>query len=835
MFIRDRYLYQSELHCKDIVIFLENHANSSGGGIQALNSFIRLSLRGSLLFMRNCAKEGGAIYLTRNSKITVLSYGEPEYIWSLRIRLINNTASYGGGIFVDDETNSVSCVVSNRSMSSGDECFLQASSLSGVGVRFLVLLLNLNKATKAGADLYGGLLDRCRPSPWNNERKAVSHLLRISNLKSLSSVSSRPVRVCFCKHNKPDCDYNPGPIPVRRGRDFTLQLVALDQVNNTLKATINAYSSDTSGIGQGQYYQTTYEFCTNLTYRIYSKYSSETLTLYADGPCKDAEFSSCSVDVHFLPCDCPTGFMASPSSPSNCICICHKRLRPYLTSCNSSSHLLLRESEAWMSTVRMNESDQSGMAWGYLVYPHCPLDYCISSSTPVYINLSSADGADAQCAFSRAGVLCGACKPTLSLALGSSRCLQCSNKWLALLIPICLMGLILVVSILILNLTVSSGTIISVVFFSNIVISNRAILIPLNKYNFLAMFVSWLSLDLGIETCFANGLDAYTKIWLQFLFPTYIFTLIAMIIIFSQYSQKFSDLLGGHNPIATLATLIWFSNAKFFRTVLSALSFTVLNYPNGTRALLWLQDGNVHYLRGKHIPLFVLSLVILFAAIVYVLVLLSWQWLLCLPKCKIMSWTRNTKLISLMDAHHAPFKDKHRYWPGLLLLISMVQYFISAFNVTRNPDINLFAMIVLVTTLTVYKSAVSGVYKKWPLDCLEVTIQFNLILFASATKYIMDTGGKQAMLANISLSIVFITFILIIGYHILALIFRGNLVKMLNWMKLRSDRSDILISDDLRDAESLQLFEQDQFGDSVQSKTNYVGVTNEPPVSTITY
>ena len=160
-----------------------------------------------------------------------------------------------------------------------------------------------------------------------------------------------------------------------------------------------------------------------------------------------------------------------------------------------------------------------------------------------------------------------------------------------------------------------------------------------------------------------------------------------------------------------------------------------------------------------------------------------------------------------MDAYHAPFKDKHRYWLGLLLLVSMIQYFVSGFTITGNPAISLFSIIILVTTLTVYKSFVFGVYKKWPLDCLETTIQFNLILLASATLYVMNTNGNQAALANISLSIVFITFIFVIGYHLMILIFGDNYRKVFNWLKLRSDHSTDLITNDYREAASLQLFE----------------------------
>lgn len=830
------YLYQSELLCKESVYFIENYANKSGGGMQSLNSFVRLSYRGSLLFMRNHAILGGGVFLTSNSKITVVYLGYTVYIWHLRIRLLNNSADYGGGIFVDDEANSVACAASSLSTpSTGDECFLQTGKLFAKGERFQFLLVRANKAAKAGANIYGGLLDRCRPHPLFSTGRTLKYLQETSNIKNLTSISSKPVKVCFCRGNQYDCEYSPGTLNVNRGRNFKIQVVAMDQVNNTVNATINAYSSGASGIGEGQRNQSAHSTCTDLTYRVYSKYPSETLTLYADGPCNDIGISSLSVRVKFRPCVCPIGFTVSLSL-SICRCECDDLLRPYLASCNSSTQLLLKESTAWISTVAMSSPDSKER--GYLVYPHCPFDYCVSPSTPVSINLNMVGGADAQCAFNRAGVLCGACKLNFSLALGSSRCLKCSNNWLALLVPFSLMGLVLVVFLLALNLTVSSGTITSIVFFSNIVVANRAVLVPLKNYNFLLTLLSWLSLDLGIETCFANNLDAYTKVWLQFIFPAYIFIIILVIIIVSQYSKKFSDLVGGRNPIATL---IWLSNAKLFRTVISAVSCTALDYPNGTQQLVWFPDGNVQYWHGKHIPLFLASLLVLIVAFVYILVILLWQWLLCLPKFMIFRWTRNTKIISLMDAYHAPFKDKHRYWPGLLLLVSMVQYFVSGFTLTGNPAKSLFSIVILVTTLTVYKSSVFGVYKKWPLDYLETSIHFNLILLASATLYVMNTNGNQAALANVSLSIVFITFILVIGYHLVILVPGDHLRKMLSWINSKNDQSDMLINNDYREAESLELFEHcnDGMHSSKESDVEYVGTTNDSDklniLSTITY
>ena len=47
---------------------------------------------------------------------------------------------------------------------------------------------------------------------------------------------------------------------------------------------------------------------------------------------------------------------------------------------------------------------------------------------------------------------------------------------------------------------------------------------------FWAFFIAWLNLDLGIETCLYDGMDAYAKTWLQFLFPAYIWTIVIIII-----------------------------------------------------------------------------------------------------------------------------------------------------------------------------------------------------------------------------------------------------------------------------------------------------------------
>ena len=88
----------------------------------------------------------------------------------------------------------------------------------------------------------------------------------------------------------------------------------------------------------------------------------------------------------------------------------------------------------------------------------------------------------------RSGVLCGSCQQNLSHVLGTSNCKECSSNFL-LLIPVFIVaGIALVAFLMLLNLTVSVGTINGLIFYANIVRANHAIFFPswYQQYNFSA-------------------------------------------------------------------------------------------------------------------------------------------------------------------------------------------------------------------------------------------------------------------------------------------------------------------------------------------------------------
>ena len=566
------------------------------------------------------------------------------------------------------------------------------------------------------------------------------------------------------------CDYKQKkPITVKKGESFTVSVVAVDQIGSPVDSIIQSILKfNGSGLAEGQLTQNIPGECTELTFNIVSPQNHEVLSLYAsNGPCNNAKLSTLNLKVQFLSCDCPLGFQASKMHAEiNCTCECHQRIAQYMT-CDPHTGTLTRRPQSNVWIMYINETN---LLSGYLFFPNCPYDYCNPLNIP--IDLSKENGADSQCAFNRTGLLCGSCQPSLSLSLSSSQCLSCPSYWPVILISITIVallaGVLLVAMLMALNMTVAVGTLNGLIFYVNIVGVNKRVFLPFRDQSFITVFISWMNLELGIDTCFFPGLDAYIKTWLLLAFvAAYVVFLIAFVIVFiSSYSTKFTNLIGKRNPVATLSTLVFLSYAKLLEIVFTALSYSIIDYPDGSRMKVWPADATVEYFQGKNIILFITALLLLLIGLVYTVLLFSWQWLLCLPNIKIFKWTRNQKLHTFIETYHAPYVHKHRYWTGLLLLLRALLYFVAAINVSNDPQITLISVIFTMGFILVLKGSIGRLYKKWPLDLLEMIFYFNILALSVFAWYFRNTTDRYRPAANVSVIITFIILLGIIVYHL---------------------------------------------------------------------
>ena len=357
------------------------------------------------------------------------------------------------------------------------------------------------------------------------------------------------------------------------------------------------------------------------------------------------------INISLLPC--PSGFMLTTDPPFRCDCdMLLQKINEFQCQQTISRSELL-----WVRMIQ----DDNGTNGTVAVSEYCPLDYCKKKNSNVTLSEP-----DTQCQHNHSCVLCGGCQPSLSLALGSERCLPYSNKYLALLIPFALAGPALVFCIKFLDLTIFQGTLNGLIFYANIVQANQYVFLPQRQTNPLTVFLAWLNLDLGVETCFFQDLTAYSKTWLQLVFPFYIWSIAGLIIIFARYSDRVAKVMG-NNSVPVLATLFLLSYATLLRAVITALSYTLIYTSQGHKAM-WTAYGNVDYLGSKHAPLFATALAIqLFLWLPYTLLLFlgQLQWLhKC--NCQLINYML-IKMKPFLDAHYGPLKGKHCYSFGTLL------------------------------------------------------------------------------------------------------------------------------------------------------------------------
>ena len=203
-----------------------------------------------------------------------------------------------------------------------------------------------------------------------------------------------------------------------------------------------------------------------------------------------------------------------------------------------------------------------------------------------------------------------------------------------------------------------------IIFYANIVsINDSVFLVNDNVFKPLRVFISFTNLDLGIETCFYNGMDSYAKMWLQLFFPSYLIIIAVSIIIARRYSSRILRLTYSRS-LPVLATLFLLSYTGVLRVVLTVLfSYsTITHYPSGDKQTVWSIDASV--------PLFGLMLLIIL--IPFSIALLFTRFL--------SRFRTINHFKPLPDAFQGSYKDKYYYWVAVNIIIRIAFFSLYAFQ-----------------------------------------------------------------------------------------------------------------------------------------------------------
>ena len=753
-------------------IINSNFKHNNCTAIKAVGS--NLLLEGEVDIMNNYGSSGGGLLLCDNSVIIL----KPNTHISIKDNTANHT---GGGITAE-----------TPSLQTRPMCFYQLSEEITRNISLLntvqVVLTN-NTAGYAGDNLFGGSVDYCylMNIPQNGRHiKEVIMLMFKKIFKNLStansSVTSIARKICFCDNGEKNCSRKKFSAEIYPGETFPVDVVPVGQLDGTVPASIRARATNgkytlhhnelIQNIGEGK--------CKGLRYTVKSNRNHENISLHIQhegdisGYIKSSLYRRAKIQVMLK--HCPIGFNLAKNCQNNshgCKCQCDDsslRLPAGDVKCFIENKTIIKSLSIWIGYIKdpYNQTSQK-----YLTHHRCVFDYCGNNDKIV----SKPDQLlqDSQCQFNRTGILCGACDQKLSVILGSSKCWSCSNTSLLLILTFALAGILLILLLTVCDLTVSKGKMSGLIFYANIVHISDAIFIPdRNKTlsSLLKTITAWINLDLGINACFYNGMDAYAKAWLQFVFPLYLWILSGLVVFLCNRYISVTRLFGT-NSVRVLATVILLSFTKLLRAVITTLSCITLNlHKNGTieTTTLWTSDPNILCLQGKHIPLFVFGLLFSVVWTVFIVFLLFIQ---CWPRLRCCS--RIQRLKPFTDSFTGPNTSHGRFWTGILLLSRLVIAIAYSICGNNNNYHYYFACIVItsVSLLQISACLPSGVYNTRSSNILETFFMINVLVIA------FGAGIGSHNCKYVSVSLVLITFGGIVLYHF--------------WIRVKRTRCGILV------------------------------------------
>lgn len=759
-----------------------NITNNSVNAITAINS--NLLFKGSITLFYNTGSSGGGLLLCQNSIMYLTA--------NTTIRIFNNSVSHvGGGICVEPH-----CVQARP------QCFFQVDNQiknNSDLLKSIHVHIHNNIASYGGHNLFGGDVDRCymtdspelNSSPFSGQ-KVYNTIFSISN--GTSSVTSEPRHICFCMNGTSNCSQQSSMFSIYPGESFMIEAVLVGQQNGTVPGVVQTWlwAEDTSEIQFKGNVQTITHQCSYLNYTISLRAADHrNQTVHFEigvqhvgdqsGYERLPEFKRKQVVLHIK--DCPIGFkLESDSSEANSLICGHCILQYKDLECHIevNNRVFIKRKQSgnvWIGFDYNGTNDSKPTSIKHIM--NCPFDYCDIEC--LELNMTQSDyNPTLICANNRSGIGCGGCKEGHSALLGSSKCGKCTNKYLALLLIFVLAGFALVVALTLLNLTIAKGTLSGLIFYANVIESNISFLVPHKKYNvfptpLLRVFVAWINLDLGIPTCFYDGMDAYAEAWLQFAFPLYIWGIAILIILLSSRFQCVATIVS-KNAVKVLATLVLLSYTTFIRAVISSFSYADIytlyrdnstescNYSH-TREVAWLIDSNVRYFEFKHALLFAVAIVFGLITLPFTFVLLFIKPLRRYSHKMPLRWLERLK--PFLDAYTGPYSDSGRFWPGMLLLARICLSITGGLNtLSAKRVIQNVTSLVIITLLSAAGLVRPGLYRVRVLDALEYFFLLNLAALLIGVTYYDGSESHQKAVFDVCVGLSFIVFIAIVLYHL---------------------------------------------------------------------
>ena len=726
-------------------------SNNRGTALRCVSSL--LYLEEDVIFKNNAGLLGGALQLVTASLMVVRN--------NTHVIFRNNSGAIAGGAIYADYLASLPQVAIAYA-----DCFLFFDTIEVlclVGVtcpNISDLNFNLDfidNTAPLGSLVYGSTLETCfwgitLKREYNTTQSLFELLYDVFPEKfNFSAVPNNTGLVSTPVGKIVILDLYNGSYSLLPGESFNVSVVGLDHFERVAPAILTSQTNNAtlshSVLGQSGYWLSTGQGDTNVPIAVYGTYAQQgiNITLFAADT-----FAQTQITVNLL--NCTVGFAYNESSGS---CVCDSRLmRHGQVVCSESDKDFSVQNDVWIGPGPDGE----------LVIHVCLQDFCRTGRKVV-----KPPDFDVQChpSFNRTGLLCGKCKDGYSIVFGGNECYPCGNSSLSWIIFFALAGVFTVLAISFVRLTVSDGYLNGIILYANIVSLYIPVFAAGSTATQIFVVMAWLNLDLGIDTCFYDGMNYLARAGLRFAFPFYLYALMGVITFIGKKSDKFARRFNrsGFSAAKLFATLMLMSYTSLLETCAVALGAIEIQTVSGKSSIRWRADPTQVYFSGGHVPLAIVAILVL------VFYIIPAPFVLIFPSLAFKLGPMQ-KLKPIYDAFWAPFKPRYRFWVGLRLLLRVIPFFLVAF---APRPLNIFLLALFLVAL-LYIQLLAWPFESSVKNASDIFFLLNLHIIVVGTLYFTIDNFQGEDISRHDAQYIFVCITISIAYVVIAVIFFWHVI-----------------------------------------------------------